>query len=282
MLITGATRGIGRAAATELARMGATVVVHGRDAARVEAVCRDIDAAANAQRAFGLVADLSSQAEVRRLAADVGQRFPRLDVLINNAGGVTKGRTTTVDGLETQLAVNHLAPFLLTNLLIGKLKACAPARIVTVASNAHRRAAFDLEDLNWERRRYNVFGAYGATKLANVLFTRELARRLAGIGVTANCLHPGVVATHIFAGAGIAGAAIGLVGKVFMLSKEEGAATTVYLASSDEVAGVSGRYFDKCRAVEPSRRAQDDALARALWARSEELVGLTESLAGSA
>lgn len=274
MLVTGATRGIGRATAEALARMGATVIVHGRDARRVDSICRDINVPMRAGRAYGLVADLAAQSEVRRLAAEVRGQFTRLDALINNAGGVTRRRVETVDGLETQLAVNHLAPFLLTELLLERLEASWPARIVNVASNAHKRAAFDLDDLNWERRRYDVLGAYGATKLANILFTRELARRLDGRGVTVNCLHPGVVATHIFAGAGVAGALFGAVGKLFLLSSKQGARTSIYLAASSEVEDISGRYFDKCRPIEPSPAAQDDAAALELWERSEKLVGL--------
>lgn len=211
---------------------------------------------------------------MRRLAAEIEDRFERLDVLVNNAGCITRRRRETVDGLEWQLAVNHLAPFLLTHLLLDRLVASAPARIVNVASNAHRRAAFDLDDLNWQRRRYDARGAYGATKLANILFTRELARRLDRAQLTANCLHPGVVATHLFAGMGVPGTLFGMLSKPFLLSSRDGARTIVYLAASDDVAGLSGHYFDSCRPVAPAPAATDDALAAALWARSARLTGL--------
>jgi len=274
IVITGATRGIGRAAAVELAREGATVIVHGRNDQSVAAVVETIGRRCRAGRAEGIVADLASQAAVRRLATEIHSRCDRLDVLVNNAGCATRTRQTTVDGLERQLAVNHLAPFLLTNLLLNRLRASAPARIVNVASNAHRRAAFDLNDLNWEKRPYQPLGAYGATKLANILFTRELARRLDGSGVTANSLHPGVVATHIFAGLGLAGTIFGILSKPLLLSPEKGARTTVYLCSSPDVAQVSGKFFDRSAPANPAAAALDDATAALLWQRSERLTGL--------
>lgn len=272
VLVTGATRGIGYATAEALARMGAGVVVHGRDRQRVRDSCRAIRAAVPGSDVDGLVADLGSLAEVRALADEITARHRRLDVLINNAGLVTRRRQETVDGLERQLAVNHLAPFLLTGRLLDTLAAGAPGRIVTVASMAHHRAAFDLDDLNWTRRRYNGIGAYGATKLANILFTRELARRLQGRPVTANCLHPGVVATHIFAGYGMAGALFGLATRPFLRSRAAGAATSVFLASADAVAGLSGGFYSDSQRVDPSAAARDDSAASTLWQISEELV----------
>ena len=272
ILITGATRGIGRAAAEELANRGATVIVHGRDALRVGVVVSAITGRRGRGSADGIVADLASLADVRRLADEINARYGRLDVLINNAGLATRRRELTVDGFERQLAVNHLAPFLLTRLLLGKLRSSAPARIVNVASNAHHRSAFDIEDLNWERRPYRPLGAYGATKLANILFTRELARRLSGSRVTANCLHPGVVATHIFAGLGPLGSLFGVLSRPFMRSARAGASTTVHLAAESGVAESNGEYFADCRVTSPAPRAVDEAAARALWDRTEELI----------
>lgn len=273
VLITGATRGIGRAAAEGLAAQGARVIVHGRDPARVDQVVAGIRAAHGSAAADGAVADLGSLAEVRRLAADIAARHPRLDVLINNAGCATRQREVTVDGFERQFAVNHLAPFLLTQLLLPMLGTGGPARIVNVASNAHRRAAFDLDDLNWERRPYQPLGAYGATKLANILFTRTLARRLAGSGITANCLHPGVVATHIFAGLGWLGSLFGVLSRPFLLSSRDGARTTIHLAAAAGLDTVSGRFFDRCRPVEPAPAAVDDEVGERLWSLSEALTG---------
>ncbi len=271
-LVTGATRGIGRATAEALAKSGAHVLLHGRDSASVGAVCREMVRYGHVN---GVVGDLSSLAAVRKLANEVAAQHPRLDVLVNNAGTGTRRRQVTVDGFERTFAVNHLAPFLLTNLLLERLKAGKAARVVTVSSMAHRGAALDFDDLNWEKRKYSGLGAYGASKLANILFTVELANRLAGSGVTANCLHPGVVATNIFAAFG------GRTGKVFtvllrpfMLSPANGAKTSVYLASSPEVEKVTGKFFDKCREVTPTPAAQDIAAAKQLWEISAKLTGL--------
>ena len=250
------------------------MIVHGRDALRVAAVVAAIAGRRGRGGADGVVADLASLADVRRLASEIDARYGRLDVLINNAGLATRRRETTVEGFERQLAVNHLAPFLLTQLLLPKLKASAPARIVNVASNAHHRAAFDIDDVNWERRPYSALGAYGATKLANILFTRELARRLQGSGVTANCLHPGVVATNIFGGLGVLGRLFGVVSKPFLLSSSRGAETTVHLASAAEVAGTSGEYFARSRPVVAATAARDEALARRLWELSAAMTGV--------
>ena len=273
ILITGATRGIGLAAADALARMGASIIVHGRSTERVDETLAALAKAAPDSTSEGIVADLGSLDEVRALAAEVSARRDRLDVLINNAGLTTLQREETVDGLERQFAVNHLAPFLLTSLLLDKLRVSTPARIVNVSSNAHFRAAFDIDDLNWVRRRYSALGAYGATKLANIMFTRELARKLDGTGITVNCLHPGVVATHIFAGLGILGALFGVLSKPFLLNPVQGARTTVHLASAESVAETSGLFFNRSEPAETSRLARDDTLARRLWQISEQLVG---------
>jgi NAD(P)-dependent dehydrogenase (short-subunit alcohol dehydrogenase family) len=276
ILITGATRGIGFATAEALARQGARIIVHGRDEQRVQQACRALAQSAPRADIDGFVADLGSLADVRRLAAEVEANYERLDVLINNAGLLTRQRQETADGIERQFAVNHLAPFLLTTQLLAKLKASSPARIVTVASMAHRRAALDLNDLNWERRRYNGITAYGATKLANILFTRELARRLEDTGVTANCLHPGVVATNLFAGMGIPGSVFGALTKPFLRSATDGARTSIYLAAAEEVRGQSGLFFSNSHPVEPSAAARDASTALSLWQISERLVAVRQ------
>jgi NAD(P)-dependent dehydrogenase (short-subunit alcohol dehydrogenase family) len=223
----------------------------------------------------GVVGDLSSLAAVRKLAADVAAQYPRLDVLVNNAGTGMRRRQTTVDGFERTFAINHLAPFLLTNLLLERLKAGKAARVVTVSSMAHRGGKLDFDDLNWEKRKFSGLGAYGASKLANILFTIELASRLAGSGVTSNCLHPGVVATNIFtAFGGRTGKFFTVLLRPFMLSPADGAKTSVYLASSPEVANVTGKFFDKCREVPPTPAAQDAAAAKRLWEISAKLTRL--------
>lgn len=265
-VITGATSGIGRAAALELGRRGARLVLVCRDRGKAAAVAAELGGA-------GLViADLSVQAEVRRAAAEVLALAPRLDVLVNNAGAMFQERSLTADGLERTFAVNHLAYFLLTELLLERLKASAPARVVNVASDAHTPAkGIPFDDLDGARD-YGGLARYSQSKLANILFTRELARRLEGTGVTANALHPGGVAT------GFAGGTTGLLGFVvrlarpFMLTPEQGARTVVWLACAPEAAGVSGKYFAKCRERRPNRAAQDDALARRLWDESERLT----------
>jgi NAD(P)-dependent dehydrogenase (short-subunit alcohol dehydrogenase family) len=279
-LVTGATHGIGRATAEALAALGATVIVHGRDSAKVGAVCHEIVRTSGNAHITGIVADFASLAAVRRLAADISARHARLDVLVNNAGTSARHRRLTSDGFEWLFGVNHLAPFLLTTLLLDKLKTTAPARVVTVASMAYRRGTLELDDLNWERRKYRSLKAYSDSKLANVLFTRELARRVVGSGVTANCLHPGVVATNIFNQLGFFGRVFTLLAKPLLLTSVEGAKTAVYLSSAAEVAGVSGKFFDRCRERPLDAVASDDAGAGRLWERSEQL--LTEVGAGGA
>ncbi len=271
-LVTGATRGIGRATAEALAKSGAHVLLHGRDSASVGAVCREM---VRYGQVTGVVGDLSSLAAVRKLATEVAAQYPRLDVLVNNAGTGTRRRQTTVDGYERTFAINHLAPFLLTNLLLERLKAGKAARVVTVSSMAHRRAALDFDDLNWEKRKFNGLRAYGESKLANILFTIELASRLAGSGVTANSLHPGVVATNIFtAFGGRTGKILSVLFRPLLLSPANGAKTSIYLASSPEVANVTGKFFDKCREVAPAAAAQDAAAAKRLWEISANLTRL--------
>jgi len=340
VLVTGATGGIGLQTAKDLARMGHSVLIHGRDARKGEAAVAAVRAAAstgvgrgltvtdNAEEAAGaeaygavaptgaaavavsgaagiasgavgavgvvgagaaakgaapvirfVQADFASLRQVERLAGEVVSCVPRLDVLINNAGCGNLVRSVTLDGYETTFAVNHLAPFLLTNLLLDKLKQSAPARIVNVASRAHRNQEMDFDDLMSEKD-YRVMRTYGRSKLANILFTRALAKRLASSNVTANSLHPGLVATGI----GQTNAAARLGWKLIVLfrggiSVAEGAKTSVYLATSPELAGLSSGYYVKCRLAELQTRpeAVSDAVSERLWRVSEELVGLPSS-----
>jgi NAD(P)-dependent dehydrogenase (short-subunit alcohol dehydrogenase family) len=271
-LVTGATRGIGRATAEALAKLGANIVIHGRDSASVGAVCRSTLRVARGGHVTGAVADFASLKSVRRMAEDVAAQHPRLDVLVNNAGAGALKRRTSADGLECLFAVNHLAPFLLTKLLLPTLTKSAPARIVNVASMAYRRAVLDFDDLQWERRKYQSLGAYSASKLANILFTLELSRRLNGTRVTANCLHPGVVATNIFSSLGTLGRVFSVLARPLLMSPAAGAKTSVHLASAPELATVSGRFFERSREVSLDRVAQDEAAARRLWEISEGLV----------
>jgi retinol dehydrogenase 12 len=270
-VVTGATSGIGKAAAAALAKMGATVVLVGRDRGRTEAAAAQIaEVSASPPRAE--IADLSSLEQVRGLAARLAG-LERIDVLINNAGLVLGERRITPDGLEHVFALNHLAPFLLTNLLLPKLTGSAPARVVTVASDAHSAARLDLRDPNLEHG-WDSWRSYANSKLANILFTRELARRLDGTGVTANCAHPGVVRTG-FGRESRPLLKLGItIARPFMLSPERGADTVVYLASSPDVAGQTGGYYVKRQRREPSAAARDDTAARELWELSEKLTGL--------
>ena len=270
-VVTGATSGIGKAAATALARLGATVVLVGRDRGRTEAAAAEIrSGSASPPRVE--IADLASLEQVRGLAGRLAG-LERIDVLINNAGLVLRERRITPDGFEHVFALNHLAPFLLTNLLLPKLTAPAPARVVTVTSDAHSAARLDLSDPNLERG-WDSWRSYANSKLANILFTRELARRLDGTGVTANCAHPGVVRTG-FGRQASPLLKLGItIGRPFMLSPARGADTIVYLASSPAVADQTGGYYVKRQRREPSAAARDDAAARKLWEISEKMTGL--------
>jgi retinol dehydrogenase-14 len=265
-VVTGATRGIGRPVAERLAALGARVVLPARDLSRGENVADAIRARGG--QADVVRADFGSLASVRAAADEIARRHPRLGLLVNNAGVITRRREVTTDGLERQFAVNHLAPFLLTLRLLDALRAGAPSRIVTVSSGAHAGQRLDFDDLmsQGEYRRDRV---YGRTKLANILFTHELARRLDGSGVTANAVHPGVVATGLLAD--YLGMAAGK--RSFGTTPERGAEPIVYLAASPEVAGVSGRYFDRCSEARSSAASYDDAAARRLWEESVRLVG---------
>jgi NAD(P)-dependent dehydrogenase (short-subunit alcohol dehydrogenase family) len=272
-VVTGATSGIGEETALGLARLGARVVLVGRSRQRGERSLVRVQAESGNGAVELRLADLASLAETRRLADELLEACPRLHVLVNNAAVVNLRRSTSVDGFETMFAVNHLAHFLLTNLLLQRLVASAPARIVNVASEAHRFGSLDLDDLQSERR-YGAMRSYGASKLANILFSVELARRLAGSGVSANCLHPGAVATGLGRNNGALGrVATGLL-KPFLRTPAQGAATSLHVATASELEGVTGRYFAKQRETLPSPAARDPLLARRLWEASAELAGL--------
>ncbi|MGH8325690.1 MAG: SDR family oxidoreductase, partial [Steroidobacteraceae bacterium] len=251
-VVTGATSGIGEATAQGLAALGATVVVHGRDASKGRRTLERIERATGSRSVRFLQADLASLAQVRRLAGEIRSSLPRLDILVHNAGLACAHRSLTTDGYERTFAVNHLAPFLLTQLLAAPLAQSPAGRIVVVSSEAHRGAQLDFEDLMLARR-YGQIRAYARSKLANLLFTRALARRLTGTAVTCNALHPGVVRTGIFreAPAFLRGI-LGSIGRVLLLPPEKGARTSLYLATSDEAAGRSGGYYISCKRTQPS------------------------------
>jgi NAD(P)-dependent dehydrogenase (short-subunit alcohol dehydrogenase family) len=273
VLITGGTSGIGKAAATALAGMGATVVITGRNEERGKRALQEIREESGNDGVELILADLTVQDEVRRLAEELRERHNQLEVLVNNAGLVLSERTETPDGIETQLAINHLAPFLLTNLLLDLLKESAPSRIVTVSSDAHRWAKIDLDDLQ-SRKRYRGMQVYGKTKLANIMFTYELAERLEGTGVTANCMHPGGVNTNFGNNQGGPMNLLFRLFKPFMRSPEQGADTLIYLASSPEVEGMTGKYLADRKVKAASDAAYDETTRKRLWEASEELTGL--------
>jgi NAD(P)-dependent dehydrogenase (short-subunit alcohol dehydrogenase family) len=273
-VVTGANSGIGKATALGLAQRGATVVMVCRDRARGEQARSEITTQSRNTAVDLLQADLSSQQSIRHLVENFQHHYTRLHVLINNAGASFPGRRETVDGVEMTFAVNYLAPFLLTNLLLDVLKASAPARIVNVSSNSHKAGYIQMDDLQ-EEQHYRSMRVYGQAKLAVVLFTYELARRLQGTGVTANCLHPGFVATHF--GQSGAGPVFRLLVKVigsFGTSPQEGAKTSIYLASSPEVEGVTDKYFVKSLPRPSAAISYDESLQRQLWEQSARLVNL--------
>jgi NAD(P)-dependent dehydrogenase (short-subunit alcohol dehydrogenase family) len=269
--VTGASSGIGLPTAVGLARLGASVALVARDRAKGEAALDAVRSASPQAAPALFLADLAALADVRRLAAELSARLPRIDVLLHNAGAMHATRKESADGHELTLAVNHLAPFLLTRLLLPKLRASAPARVVTVSSEAHRMGPLDLDDLE-SRRGYSGMKVYGRSKLMNVLFANELARREAGTGVTSNSLHPGVVATGF--GRNDPGwfSVLVALAKPLLATPEKGARTSIHVAASPEVEGVTGAYFKDRRAVAPARFARDPAVQDRLWELSERLV----------
>jgi NAD(P)-dependent dehydrogenase (short-subunit alcohol dehydrogenase family) len=272
VILTGATRGIGQAAAIELARRGAELGVVGRDAERVRATAAQARDAGGGAPVHEHVADLARMDEVRRLAAELLEAYPRIDVLANNAGAMFTSRHVTADGFERTFALNHLAPFLLTNLLLERLTASG-GRVVTTASDAHKGGVLDLGDLQSERGRFRPGRVYGTSKLCNVLFTRELQRR--NPPIAANCFHPGVIRTGFGKNDGaLARIGLTLVGP-FLRSPSSGASSLVWLALDPASGELRGTYFEKERPVEPSAQAQDERLAADLWERSEELSAVT-------
>ncbi|MCW5893187.1 MAG: SDR family oxidoreductase [bacterium] len=277
-VVTGATSGIGREIARALAAAGDHVAVVCRDRGRGEAVAAELDAAAGRPAASVHLADLSRQADVRRVAGELLVRCPRIDVLVNNAGVVNLAHATTDDGIETVFATNHLAYFLLTLLLLPRLRASAPARIVNVASEAHRFGRLDLDDLG-QAGSYRAMRVYGTSKLSNILFTYELARRLEGSGVTVNCLHPGAVATGLGHNNGRWAILATRLLAPFFRTPRQGADTAIWLASAPEAAGEHGRYFVRRRAKRTSRPTYDRALAARLWDVSAALCRVDPSVA---
>ncbi len=270
-LVTGATSGIGEVTARELARRGMHVVIVGRSRERTAATVARIKQATGVE-VEPLIADLSSQAGVRFVAEAFLQRHDRLDVLVNNAGGFFASRQVSVDGIEMTWALNHMSYFLLTSLLLDVLRASAPARIVNVSSDAHRSGRMHWDDLQFTRG-YNGWAAYAQSKLANILFSNELARRLEGSGVTSNALHPGFVATRFAHNNGpFWSGLMALMQRLWAISPEEGAQTSIYLATAPEVATVSGRYFVKSRETLPAPQAQDMNAAARLWTISEQML----------
>jgi retinol dehydrogenase 14 len=278
VLITGGTGGIGKATAIGLATMGARVGITGRDPARTERAAADISTASGSAAVDAFAADMSSQVAVRQLAAAVLNAYPRLDVLINNVGGFWAHRHPTADGLEHTFALNHLAPFLLTNLLLDRLKASAPARIVNVSSGAQSLGRIEFEDLQGVRH-YSGQRAYNQSKLATVMFTNELARRLEGTGVTANSLHPGVVRT-IFGAEDQAGwfAVVSRVILPFLKTPAQGAETPLYLASSLDIDGVTGQFFANRKPRAANKVAYDTDMSARLWRVSADMVGMAPAI----
>lgn len=277
-LVTGATNGIGKATAQALADMGATVVIVGRNADKCAAVVNEIKQQSGNQAVEAIIADLSIMAEVRKAADQFKAKYPKLHVLVNNAGAAFGKREVTSEGFEKTFALNHLNYFLLTNLLLDTLKASAPARIVNVSSDAHKGATLDFDDLQFEKGGFG-FNAYGRSKFANVVFSYELARRLVGTGVTVNVLHPGLVRTGFASNMGaIPSAAINFALRFVGLTPEQGAQTSIYLASSPDVENVTGKYWVKCKATPSDNATYNESTWAQLWEVSTKLVALKETV----
>lgn len=272
-VVTGATSGIGTVTAHALAAQGATVLLVGRNEAKSAAIVERMRRETGNQAIDYLIADLSAQAHIRQLSQALHQRYQHLHVLINNAGALFMTRQLSIDGYEMTFALNHLSYFLLTNLLLDMLKASAPARIINVASDAHTSAQLALDDVQGERH-FSGFRAYAQSKLANIMFTYELARRLEGSGVTANTLHPGVVATEFGANNGALSRVLRRIANIVSISPEKGAQTSIFLASSPTVEGVTGAYFVKSKPARSSAVSYDHAAAAHLWRISEDMTGI--------
>jgi len=274
VVVTGATSGIGEVAALELARKGARIVFVARNPLRRDATLARLMVANDKAEHAAYLADLSRLSEMKRVAGEIAAAEPKIDVLINNAGAIFARRETTPDGLEMTFATNHLAYFVVTNLLLERLKAAPGARVVSTSSAAHKSGKLNFDDLQSEKS-FSGFAAYGTSKLCNILFTRELARRLSGTGVTATCLHPSFVATRFGDNnEGLWAFGVAIAKRFGAISVEEGAKTIVYLASSPEVAGQSGGYYYKCAPETPSAAAQNDADAKRLWDVSAKIAGV--------
>jgi len=273
VVITGATSGIGQIAAERLAGMGARLVLVARDKARGEAALARLRQAAPGASHSIHYGDLSRLAEMKRVASEIAAAEPRIDVLINNAGALFGSREVTPDGLELTFATNHMSYFVLTQGLRKSLLAAAPSRVVSTSSDAHKGARLDFNDLQ-SANKYRGFGVYGRSKLCNILFTSELARQWADTGITANCLHPGFVATRFGDRSGGFLSYMVRAAKIVAISPEKGAETIVYLASSDDVANVSGKYFYKCRPATPTKEGRDEEAAKRLWRETAKLVGM--------
>lgn len=278
-LVTGATSGMGEATAMALARYGATVVIHGRDVKKAEEAVDAIKEATNNPGVYYLVADMGRLEDVRGLAANFRKDFHRLDILVNNAGAVFGKRTESMDGLEMTFQVNYLSHFLLTNLLLDMLKEHAPSRVVNVSAAQHERGRIDFEDLQMARK-YTAQKAYASSKLAQVLFTYEMARRLDGTEVTSNASNPGIAKTHLGYDAGLLTSLSKRMTDLFGKSAEKGAETTIYLAASKDVEGVSGRYFEDMKEEESSEMSYSTDTAKRLWDLSLELCGLVKGPPG--
>lgn len=272
-IVTGANSGIGKITAREIAKMGAEVILVCRNKKKGEEALSEIVMESKNNNVHLMLCDFSSQKSIRNFAEEFKSKYDRLDILVNNAGLFISDKSLTEDGIESTFAINHLGYFLLTNLLLDLLKKSAPARIVNVSSEGHRMGHVDFDDINSDKS-YKGLTVYCTSKLANILFTKELAKKLEGTGVTTNCLHPGGVSTN-FTGDSSGWFRIAfLLARPFLITPEQGAATQIYLATSPEVANVTGEYFDKKRVKKPSKEARDPEVAKKLWNLSEKLTNL--------